>query len=1545
MNFCTPRNSLRIAIAASHISGFAMAFFLTVQAHAAVMYGIFTNSVGQPDTNVVRIIPVSGPVANADGSFTSIGLPIRVTPAADGHWTNVLAENNYVVTNQYLGQGIAFRAPLDNGNTPYNVWDRRISGFNYFVTIQYGSNPAPTFNTLTNVLGSWYATSNGLWVGSNALQIQISSATNSGITAATATNISAYQAKIATNGLALITYVDTRINNASNAIIVAPNFKGPLSVDYPANNDANVLFVEEQAGYVFNGDVWSPAFHGYGGYLTGLPASSVTNLGTLAYSNAPAYGLLVTNAAAYQAMLATNSLSGVLVTRITDATNDLNTTLAARLIATNALLVTRITAATNVVSVDLGTRIVITNNLLKAYTDQATNVLFAYLIAYDNAGTNALNNQLRANITNNGNTKQIGSAVLTNLSITGAITNVVAGSNATVQIANGIATVNAIPSGGTISNAFWGTNATTGAITNQGTYIKLTGNIDAGIKQITNLSRLKFTNLAIDREGANNTGYDSTALQLFGGTSNTVSGTAATTDDVLLGGRANTFNVGALLGGQVVVGNQMLGGSSNTIQGSLLATFRNSTILGGQYNLLDGATASLIAGSDVKISHDGVFGFGDASGDGQMASVTNHSAFFRLRNGMGINTNFAGTNTLRVAGNIDTKALSLADNPFLTTTTNNLAVSGAGQAAVNGTFYWQGNRFTNAQTSCFLTNNNGVWQFKTNVATVLYSLTQTSPQGTYTVQAGPSGAPTAIFGNYQELAGSVWHGPINSTNLEARLAAASTNTAIARDAGSGTNTTIYTNLTISGNATTTFQPTNIAQFTTYLSTNSWAITGAGTTTANQTYYLFSRPNGGIDIKATNANNAVYIYYSDDEAVWAITNGTTRLYHNDSDLIYSNWSTDSGTAPAPTGYIPTNSIGITNSQLAVIGAPLKVFATNTTVYVDSISGDDTTGMIGDPTRPFGTLDAAYYVATFIPTNAIIQLGAGFYPITNSLDLVRGMKMKGAGKYVSTITSTATTATYIFKLNDYSVMSDLGFVTGVSSGNTFQVPIWGYGDNWRCINLYINGYTDCFYFISRCPTGGVIDNCDGFSRWDTFADFNNGTAAGGIVVKNTRLVAEYSANNWTTFSGLHGIVLGSTSNYWVNSSITVINGYSNACIYVPTGLTSGHITLDNTTLSNTGTNAETFAVKNIGGSQIAWRSVAGTYYGDGSGLTNLPSSTSSAVTNLDTRALTFNGATLTQSNNGVKTIISSNSIYTSQINDPNSATYLQLGTTTATLYGLNQLTLSGAAIALSGPATASSDVIVTANGLTSTIRSNSVTTLNTTNTGTAAFQGSGVETTIRSNTITTGNSTNSGNIQTATLYTTGIADLTRLIVDADGSASLAAIGRGRSGMYFSGTNGEIYVTVGGTYQGSFKSGTASWLQAGKVGFESGGAASSLDTFFTRAAAGTFGFNGVVAATNGFVSYATNYFPNVNTAGYTNSATLPGFGGTNQMQARVTATSGTIEFYTRSATSGQTICGQGVWTNTLGALALPPFHVGVNQGFVIRSPVGVDIQVYAE
>jgi len=178
---------------------------------------------------------------------------------------------------------------------------------------------------------------------------------------------------------------------------------------------------------------------------------------------------------------------------------------------------------------------------------------------------------------------------------------------------------------------------------------------------------------------------------------------------------------------------------------------------------------------------------------------------------------------------------------------------------------------------------------------------------------------------------------------------------------------------------------------------------------------------------------------------------------------------------------------------------------------------------------------------------------------------------------------------------------------------------------------------------------------------------------------------------------------------------------------------------------------------------------------------------------------------------------------------------------------------------------------------------------------------------------------------------------------------------------------------TFNGAVK--VAGTLEAGSLTTTLGGSVTIFDhTSFSGAAAGTtiwdavgvggtgvfgsqFQPNDVQQPTNimfrvdyptrqkyGLGSFATNYLANANTAGYTNSRVAPGIGGTNNMVARVVGTSGTLEFYNRSGEYGATVCGVGVFTNTISSST---WHIPipVNSGFIIRSGSGVDIQVYAQ
>ncbi len=91
----------------------------------------------------------------------------------------------------------------------------------------------------------------------------------------------------------------------------------------------------------------------------------------------------------------------------------------------------------------------------------------------------------------------------------------------------------------------------------------------------------------------------------------------------------------------------ILGGVGNTAKTN---SYR-ATILGGGSNSVAG-NYSLAAGLNAKATNNGTFVWADAQGPAFGSAISN-SLSVRAQNGMGVNTNSAGTNALRVNGSVD----------------------------------------------------------------------------------------------------------------------------------------------------------------------------------------------------------------------------------------------------------------------------------------------------------------------------------------------------------------------------------------------------------------------------------------------------------------------------------------------------------------------------------------------------------------------------------------------------------------------------------------------------------------------------------------------------------------------------------------------------------------------------------------------------------------------------------------------------------------------------------------------------------------------------
>lgn len=501
-------------------------FLLASSAQATFVSGTFTNTANQADTNWFKIIPISTPSV-ADGSYVITGLALRVQPNASGYWQTNIPQQNYLATNQFLGQGIIFRPPNDSGPTVYNFVDYRISGAGVFVT-QIFSNSPPTLNEITNALGYLPPTlnlttniaaaqaalaTNGLGAGilgtvtglvTTAFQAStnFSIATTNGMTSITrsnpaiyvqqtqltaVTNGVAYQTGLlsvsnsldtnglarlqsATNTFATTNYVNTVTGSVTTAytllVIASTNGNTSITKSNPASYYLNVnpsnylsgLTVTQAAQFVLSTNLTAGNTNGFTSivftnpniYLQRSEMLGITNqylsIGlSLVLSNNIVTNLL------YQMTLPTNGLL-----RLTDFqtySNNMYSQLNIKLLAT-----------TNGIS---AIAFLPTNTYAGvAYLSFASNALYASIQSNGGASTNYINSVI-GTTTNTLNdtiaatntalkiliaTKQNGSAVLTNLAGTGAITNLAAGSNIVITVFGGTNIISGTATGGGTAN-------------------------------------------------------------------------------------------------------------------------------------------------------------------------------------------------------------------------------------------------------------------------------------------------------------------------------------------------------------------------------------------------------------------------------------------------------------------------------------------------------------------------------------------------------------------------------------------------------------------------------------------------------------------------------------------------------------------------------------------------------------------------------------------------------------------------------------------------------------------------------------------------------------------------------------------------------------------------------------------------------------------------------------------------------------------------------------------------------------------------------------
>jgi hypothetical protein len=1056
-------------------------FFAVVQpAQAAyVRIGPITNSVGIVDTNVLFAVP-SSTVANADGSFTSIGPPIRIRPTADGTVTNWLQANNYVITNAYLGvNGIAFRVPQDNGPTVHSMWSNRISGFNYFVTITYGTNPPPTYDEITNSLGLLPTT---LLESTNAAATNMRSAIPTNYWSSSAT---LWLSNIISSGRSLWGLLATNdLPGLTNGFIKLGNYLPGNNITFTTNSGVVTIAASDTNGVsvaagsrvsiTTNSSLLTITAHAQtNGYTSIVNSNAATFLTTnyLSMTNghvtaSVTNGLATTN----YVNTATNGFVQASITNgfitITEVTNKNYTTLfnfvpgANISFETNSGRLTIISSgggATNGGNtVAAGTRITTTTNgSLVTVTALSQTNNFTTLV-YTNPSTLIPTNYL---------------PLLTNAFVSSAVTNSVANTNESraVTFSNtknsyGGGTFTAITNSGV--SKLQGDVFVTGDLsadggTFAGTVAFLEG-ISGSAQQFTNanastlfgsgaipiafisgLTSNQFhfntwaiaTNLNGGRatlatnvlNGAAFGGYNITNIPISAITNAPTTNSFATTNDIRPLGFQEVYVTNALWLRNGILMRSTDAALAPLVDNSELVmyfTLSNRLIMGinnHQFQILLNSNQVVFTPYTGSLIFNG------------LAEQARHSTNADLATIAVSATNLLGGSSVTVSN------YNVQSNPTIATGTNSIGIYGAGTVTANGTYIWNAdqNAYTNHATGIIITFQNPTWYIQypgSGINSTNYYSTSNAFTGNWTILNGAANAPTSAYGYDFNLTGARIIGSINSTNFDTRL-------------NSISNAIINTALT-----------------------NSFA---------------------------TEVTNIVI----------ALTESVTNvLWHNVGD--------------------PTNS-----------SAYARAFTNVTTIWVDP-GGDDTNAIIGRRDRPYRTPMAASAAQTF---GCSIIFNPGLYVMTNTAVIVptNGFVIAYGAVFSNWVSSPLTPA---FKMTDNSTLLGGTVIQARGHEAVFQLTA-GNGStsasNWMIRDVVCtNGNTDVFLF-SGTNTWGTIWNCYARSRWDCLA-YNN---VRKIEVFNTVFEAigtntytgnEHMANSvacgaWlqNTYAEFHGCIFKASS----------------------------------------------------------------------------------------------------------------------------------------------------------------------------------------------------------------------------------------------------------------------------------------------------------------------------------------------------------------------------------------------------------------------------------
>jgi hypothetical protein len=795
-------------------------FFLCSPARASWISFSHTNSDGTPNTNQFLVRAVGNPAVDVFGNVTgTIGIPARITPAADGRATNWFEQNNYLVTNTpsspalFLGRGYIFRAPLDSGPTVYPAAGpgMLISGLNYFVNLTFGSNQTSvTYNIVTNALG-----------GAPILSTNLPVLTNGFIRSLDATNISAATSLIYSNTL----YSDYTTRIAVLSALSITNI-------YPTNA-AGVTWAAGRAYVSTNYDAPGAALAiglqatnytiGTSNALFALHSLSITNLfptNTAGVTYAGGRGYVSTNYDAPGAALAIGLQATNYAKSITNGYSPLVFTNVAQVLYTNALpgltngfvdksITNNAATRAELISATNG----ITGGGISAAS--ATNISAAQVLL----GTNAIGISSGLSAFVSTNRFEIGGAALaigaadTNFSRSIGLqaTNfTIATSNAlssqTVTASNALQSVkadatNGLFIGGKITNSTIGGNSRIALSTNNAdgtipffSHYDGAGNDSFIIEHGTTTFGVGVTNAATGWQSLIvgslapvatemdffQAGSPTALFNFFIGTTNSQANVAIISSNGIQSGNIRAMN--AFFGNGYGVNNT----SASNLQAQALGQVTNVVNALATISGISAATGTNIASSLIGLSNAPI-------------AASNALLFVaKIDSTNGFATGLTSTNT-ELQG--DVSMGKDGGSAVFYGRTNYIAFNGAGSGVItNGVYIWNAtlNVYTNWYTHSILTNNSSAWLAQTNGVS-LYSLSGANPIGTWSTVSGAAPLPTSV---YTAAEFHILHlGETALTNITALIAAASNGVAaqftngsssgsIAVVNGFGTNTTL-----------------------------------------------------------------------------------------------------------------------------------------------------------------------------------------------------------------------------------------------------------------------------------------------------------------------------------------------------------------------------------------------------------------------------------------------------------------------------------------------------------------------------------------------------------------------------------------------------------------------------------------------------------------------------------------------------------------------------------------------------------------------------------